>query len=289
MRPNEIEAARRLITTALQEDLGQGFDITTALLIPPQEQGEVEIVARETGILCGGKLLPLIAEMLAPEVHVREFVIDGEPLQRGTVVARLSGKVTSLLTLERTALNFLTFLSGVSTLTWKFVVAAGETTARVYDTRKTVPGLRELQKYAVRCGGGMNHRMGLFDAVLVKDNHLAAWRQQGDRTLAGAVRHVRTLAPAGMFVEVEVDTLSQLQEILPEQPDAILLDNMPPDDLLRAVRLRNELAQTVQLEASGGISLQTIRSIAETGVDRISVGALTHSAPALDLGFDWRL
>jgi nicotinate-nucleotide pyrophosphorylase (carboxylating) len=226
--------------------------------------------------------------MLAPDLHVREFVVDGEPLQRGTVVARLSGKVTSLLTLERTALNFLTFLSGISTLTWRFVVAAGETNARIYDTRKTIPGLRELQKYAVRCGGGMNHRMGLFDAVLVKDNHLAAWRQQGDRTLAGAVRHVRTLAPTGMFVEVEVDTLSQLQEILPEQPDAILLDNMSTDDLLHAVQLRNELAETVQLEASGGISLQTIRSIAETGVDRISVGALTHSAPALDLGFDWR-
>ncbi|SFJ54839.1 carboxylating nicotinate-nucleotide diphosphorylase [Planctomicrobium piriforme] len=287
MLPADLDAARQLVRQALLEDLNDGIDVTTSLLIAPSEQGTVQIVARQQGVLSGGQIIPLVFEQIDPDVSCRLHVADGTALTPGMVVATLVGSVPALLTGERTILNFLTLLSGVASLTRKYVAAVESTQAKILDTRKTLPGLRTLQKYAVRCGGGTNHRIGLYDAVLVKDNHLAAWRSDGSRSLAEAVRHVRKSAPPGMTIEFEVDTLDQLREILPEQPDIVLLDNMTIEQLAEAVRMRNELAKNVLLEASGGVNLQTVGKIAATGVDRISIGALTHSAPALDLGFDW--
>src|SRR5690606_19062848 len=198
-------------------------------------------------------------------------------LEAGDVVATLSGSVHALLAGERTALNFLTHLSGVATLTRQFVYAVTGTSAVILDTRKTFPGYRRLQKYAVRCGGGTNHRMGLYDAILIKDNHLAAWSQTGS-PIAEAVRYAVDHAPPGRSVEVEVDSLTQFEQVLPMSPAIILLDNMPPPDLRTAVALRDARAPSVLLEASGGVNLSTIRDIAETGIDRISLGTLTHSA-----------
>jgi len=186
-------------------------------------------------------------------------------------------------------LNFLTALSGVATLTRRFVDETAGTRARIYDTRKTWPGWRVLQKYAVRCGGGVNHRMGLFDAVLIKDNHLAAWREsQGAAgTLAAAVKHVRANTPPGTSVEIEVDSLEQLADALSAAPEIVLLDNLDADRMREAVSLRDRLSPGTELEASGGVTLETVGAIARTGVERISAGALTHSAPALDIAFDW--
>ena len=182
-------------------------------------------------------------------------------------------------------LNFMTHLSGIATLTKTFVDCVKGTRARILDTRKTLPGWRLLQKYAVRCGGGLNHRMGLYDGVLIKDNHLAAWTESA--SIAEAVRSARSLSPAGISIEVEVDTLPQLRDALQGSPDIVLLDNMTVETLSEAVAIRDRVAPNVQLEASGGVNLGTVTAIAQTGVERISVGALTHSAPALDLGFDW--
>lgn len=287
MQPHEVLDAERLVRVALNEDLAGLSDLTTALMIGDQDQGTVRIVARQQGVLAGAELIPLVFQQIDNKVACQLFVQDGEKLERGTCVARLTGSVRSLLTGERTILNFLTMLSGVASLTRRYVDAANQPRTQILDTRKTLPGLRTVQKYAVRCGGGTNHRIGLYDAILVKDNHLAAWTATSGKTLAEAVRHVRQNAPTGMIVEFEVDTLQQLKEILPESPDIILLDNMSNEQLTEAVSLRNQFGPGVLLEASGGVNLETIPGIAKTGVDRISVGALTHSAPALDLGFDW--
>ncbi len=218
---------------------------------------------------------------------------DGELVAVGTVVAEISGKVPSLLTGERTCLNFLTQLSGVATLTRDYVYAITGTKAAIYDTRKTLPGWRALQKYAVTAGGGRNHRMGLSDMALIKDNHLAGWLAAvADKSVAAAIRATRErIGPMTKYpvpVEVEVDTIEQLVDALAGKPDIVLLDNMTLADLQRAVAIRNEQAPGVELEASGGVTLATVAAIAATGVERISVGALTHSAPALDLAFDWK-
>ncbi|MGE5192684.1 MAG: carboxylating nicotinate-nucleotide diphosphorylase, partial [Deltaproteobacteria bacterium] len=214
---------------------------------------------------------------------------DGDRIGPAQVMAEISGRLQSLLIGERTCLNFLTHLSGVATLTRRYVDAVAGTKAGIYDTRKTLPGWRALQKYAVRAGGGHNHRQGLDDMVLIKDNHLAGWRAAGtERSIAAAVRTARERAPARIMIEVEVDTLEQLADALAGQPDIVLLDNMTPDQLRQAVALRHERAPGVELEASGGVSLATVAAIAATGVERISVGALTHSAPALDLACDWK-
>lgn len=283
----EHQIALELVRIALREDLQGLSDVTTDLLIPAEAQGEIRIGARQAGVLAGGVIAPLVLQELGGNVTCRQLLQDGERLQPGTTVAHLSGDVRTLLTAERTILNFLTLLSGVATLTARYVEAIRGTNACILDTRKTLPGLRALQKYAVRCGGGVNHRIGLYDAVLVKDNHLGWYRDQHSGTLKDAVEHVRRSAPAGMIIEFEVDSLGQLHELLPGNPDIVLLDNMPPEQLRDAVKIRNTIAPQVQLEASGGVNLQTVAGIAQTGVDRISVGALTHSAPALDLGFDW--
>jgi nicotinate-nucleotide pyrophosphorylase (carboxylating) len=283
------QAVRPLVKLALAEDLGERGDVTTSALIPDSQKGMVQIVARQPGILAGLCLAELVFSEIDPDVAFTRCADDGARLVRGTVVAEVSGRVRSLLIGERTCLNFLTHLCGVATLTRRFVEAVAGTAARIYDTRKTLPGWRALEKYAVRAGGGMNHRHGLFDMVLIKDNHLAGWlAADSSRTIAGAVRVAREQTPVGLPVEVEVDTLAQLADALAGKPDIVLLDNMSPDDLRRAVTLRDARSPEVELEASGGVTLETVATIAATGVDRISVGALTHSPPALDLAFDWK-
>lgn len=271
----------------LERDLEPaGRDITSWTFIDKKATGSAVMRTRSVGILAGLDLLyPAVEEFrhLRLETHAH----DGDRLKPGQDVATLSGRLHDLLTLERTALNFVTHLSGVATLTSKYVEAVRGTRAVICDTRKTLPGLKRLQKYAVACGGGTPHRQSLGDAVLVKDNHLAGVPAASlADALTDASGRARKKYPDLKFVEVEVDTLDQLRLVLPTPIDIVLLDNMANDRLRDAVRLRDELAPGVQLEASGGVTLDTVRAIADTGVDRISVGALTHSAPSLDLGLD---
>jgi nicotinate-nucleotide pyrophosphorylase (carboxylating) len=286
---HQRKAARQLIRSALEEDLSSGGDETSMALIPEDQVGTVQIVAREPGVLAGLPAAWLVFDELDHGTSFRPLAKDGDSLAVGQVVAELAGKVRSLLAGERTCLNFLTHLSGVAPLTRRYVEAVAGTKAEIYDTRKTLPGWRALQKYAVRAGGGCNHRQGLFDMVLIKDNHLAAWRAlANDDSIAAAIRVADERSSAGIIIEVEVDTLEQLADALHGNPDIVLLDNMTLDELGEAVALRNRRAPQVALEASGGVSLATVGAIAATGVERISVGALTHSAPALDLAFDWK-
>jgi nicotinate-nucleotide pyrophosphorylase (carboxylating) len=233
----------------------------------------------------------------------RPLANDGDAVQAGAALAEIAGEARDLLTAERLLLNLVGRLSGIATLTRQYVDAIAGTRARIYDTRKTTPGLRRLEKYAVRCGGGTNHRTGLFDAVLIKDNHLAfAAAAHVAATPREAVERARQFvaetassleaSPDGkpaILIEVEVDTLDQLRDVLPALPDIVLLDNMPPDVLREAVALRDAAAPQVELEASGGISLHSVRAAAESGVERISVGGLTHSASSLDVGLDWKV
>ena len=290
----EEQAAVRLIELALAEDLAGSStnemdrDLTCAALIDSSETATINVVVRRDGILSGGPVAELVFQRLDPIVRWEVIVADGSLVTAQTVVARATGPLRSLLIGERTSLNFLMHLSGVATQTRKFVEAVAGTKAVILDTRKTLPGWRALEKYAVRCGGGTNHRMGLHDGVLIKDNHLAAWvRGQGSATIADAIRQARAVSPDGIAIEVEVDTLEQLRDALSGGPEIVLLDNMDLPTLREAIRLRDAVAPETRLEASGGITLSNVREIAETGVDRISIGALTHSAPALDLAFDW--
>ncbi len=288
------DALRALFELARREDLGQAGDLTTLLLPEPAHtaEGRWELAAREAGRFCGAAILPMLLADLAPGVRL-EWVrpdADGAAVAPGEKVARFGGLACQMLAVERTMLNLLGHLSGVATLTSRFVAAIVGTHARIFDTRKTMPGLRRLEKYAVRCGGGHNHRVGLFDAVLLKDNHLAGIPTE---RLAHAVfemlSRIERLPAAPAFVEVECDTLEQLAELLKVVGiDVILLDNFAPDELQAAVRMRDAagLRGKIELEASGGARLETVRSIAETGVERIAVGAITHSAGFLDLGVD---
>jgi nicotinate-nucleotide pyrophosphorylase (carboxylating) len=280
-------AAMTLARMSFQEDLRDVGDVTCLSTIPADLQATVQIVSRESGVVSGLPLIPIVFRELGSEITAEIPIHDGDRIQRGTVLARLSGPVRALLTGERTILNFMTHLSGIASRTALFVDAIVGTRACILDTRKTLPGYRALQKYAVRCGGGRNHRMGLYDGVLIKDNHLAA---RGDSACASAVadaRHYMIASGRNTSIEIEVDTLEQLLDALKEKPEIVLLDNMTPDQLRKAVALRDQHGPTTLLEASGGITLQTVRDIAETGVERISVGGLTHSSPSLDLGFDW--
>lgn len=307
----EYHISKVLVEYALLEDLHDAGDLTCQALIEPDRRAAVDVVAREAGVLSGWPVAALVFERLDSEVTWEARMEEGAELEPGSVIARVSGPLGAVLTGERAALNFLTHLSGVATTTREYVRAVAGTAAGIYDTRKTLPGLRVLEKYAVRCGGGRNHRMGLYDGILIKDNHLAALasrERQRPQTLkgpvpsgspgliAGAIRTAREFLlthrpPAEGFpplpIEVEVDTLDQLVDALAGRPDQVLLDNMPVETLREAVRLRDRNAPEVELEASGGVTLQTVRAIAETGVERISVGALTHSAGYLDIGFDW--
>lgn len=285
--PNEASAAGRLLTAALQEDLGTRGDLTSGVTLPAAAVGRVNVVARQDGVVAGLPIIAAVCERVEKTIEV-QTVQDGDPVRPGSVVASLSGNVRGLLTAERTVLNFLTHLSGIASLTSRFVAQTAGTSAKILDTRKTLPGWRFLAKYAVRCGGGVNHRFGLHDMVLIKDNHIAAWRQShAAHGLHDILTGVRDAVGGEVPVMVEVDTLQQLEDVLSGRPDYVLLDNMSNAQLREAVAIRNAAGPGVQLEASGGVTLETVAGIAETGVDRISVGALTHSAPNLDLGFDW--
>lgn len=282
-----LQSARLLVRLSLEEDLGTIGDITSMATIPESLNATVRLVVRQAGIISGLAVMPLVFEHLPGLVTWKTFATDGDAVKAGTILAEISGPVRSLLTGERTVLNFMTHLSGIASRTAEFVAAIMGTRATILDTRKTLPGYRLLQKYAVRCGGGVNHRMGLYDGMLIKDNHLAA---RGESRCAAAVADARAFLTGRNLqtaIEIEVDTIDQLKDALCERPEIVLLDNMQPDLLRQCVEIRNRLSPATLLEASGGVSLQTVRSIAETGVERISVGSLTHSATALDLAFDW--
>ena len=275
MTPHELAP---LIDQALREDLGQAGDITTDAIVPSKARAVATFVARRDGRVAGTFVAKRVFETLSEDVSFETLVEDGADVHAGEPIARVSGKARAILTGERTALNFLGHLSGIATLTQRYKNAIGRTPPEIVATRKTTPGLRALEKYAVRCGGGGTHRYGLYDAVLIKDNHIA---------IAGGLREAveRARANTGHLVkiQVEVDTLAQLEELLAVGADAVLLDNMSPDTLLQAVGLCEGKMLT---EASGSITLETIRDVADSGVDQISAGALTHSAASLDIGLD---
>jgi nicotinate-nucleotide pyrophosphorylase (carboxylating) len=267
------------VRTALDED--QAFnDLTTIATVVSERHARGRLVARAEGVLCGVPLAVEAFRQLDPKVTIRIDLEDGARLHRGSNILYLSGHARALLAAERVALNFMQRLSGIATLTARYVEAVRGTEATILDTRKTTPGWRLLEKYAVRAGGGTNHRLNLSSAVLIKDNHLAA--VDGDVDVA--VRRARDLAPPGTKVEVECDRIEQVSAALDAGADIILLDNMRPDEMARCVEL---VAGRAITEASGGVRLETVREIAQAGVDWISVGALTHSAPALDLGLDF--
>ncbi len=291
---------RALVQLALLEDLDGQNDWTTQAIVPETSEGTADIVAREAGVVAGLPTIEIVIDLLQADIQVETAVSDGSAVAAGAILASLSGNTRDILTAERTILNLLGRLMGIATLTNNYVEKVQKvnkeqgSSAQVYDTRKTTPGWRRLEKYAVKCGGAQNHRTGLFDAILIKDNHLAQSGRQ-DLSPAAAVQQAREFldhckeisAPDKFLVEIEVDTLEQLAVALAAQPDIVLLDNMSISELCEGVKIRNGSAPEVHLEASGGVNLDTISEIAGTGVDRISVGALTHSARSLDVGLDW--
>ncbi|MCG8653292.1 MAG: carboxylating nicotinate-nucleotide diphosphorylase [Pirellulales bacterium] len=286
---------RALVRLSIAEDLRRAVDWTTVCLIGPDQQGGCQIVPRQAGVCAGIAVLAWIVDEFDAKLTVECLLEDGQALVPGVAIARLTGNARDLLTCERTVLNILSRLCGIATLTDRYVAAIGNTSARLYDTRKTTPGWRLLEKYAVRCGGGHNHRSGLHDGFLIKDNHLALAGTSA-APLAADVAARRAIKWRGAefenmrapsMVEIEVDSLEQLRAALETNPDIILLDNFSCQQLAQAVTLRNSENPRVELEASGNIKIDTIAAIAATGVDRISSGALTHQATSLDLGLDW--
>ena len=263
------------VEAALREDLGSG-DVTAAL-VPAAQRVRGSVVAREEAVLCGRAWVDETFRQLEPRVQLTWLASDGERVAAGQAIFAIAGPARPVLSGERTALNFLQLLSGTATMTRRFVDAVAGTGCRILDTRKTVPGLRTAQKYAVRCGGAHNHRMGLYDQVLIKENHIAA-----ARSLTGAIEAARRSA-AGIGVEVEVETLGELQEALNARPDIILLDDFTLEDMRAAVALNRAAGTAAKLEVSGSVSLEAVRAIAETGVDYISVGAITKHVRAIDL------
>jgi nicotinate-nucleotide pyrophosphorylase (carboxylating) len=271
------------IRDALAEDIGPGkLDATSFALVPSDENAKAHLVARQEGILSGGPVAAEVFQQVDSTLEVVQKKKDGAAIKSGDVVLSISGSARAMLVAERTALNFIQRMTGIATLTRRYVEEAGNPDVLILDTRKTTPTLRTFEKYAVVCGGGTNHRYGLFDRVLIKDNHLAHWTREGG-DLAGSIHATREKYPH-LLVEVEVDTIHQLKDVLPARPDWVLLDNMPPDELHKCVKLCAGICKT---EASGGVNLKTIREIAQTGVNAISVGALTHSAPSADLALDF--
>lgn len=292
IRPGNQERKNlwRLLEMARAEDLGSG-DVTSAIL-PTEVGAHARFRARQPMTLCGGALLEAIAVSYDGHIHTQTFAAEGQQLAADTVLAEWAGPARSIMSAERVALNFLQRLSGVATTTRDYVNAVAGTAAEIYDTRKTIPAWRELEKYAVRAGGGRNHRRGLYDAVLIKDNHLAVLAcAEGKDPITAAGRELERLRPylgAHAFIELEVDTLAQFEVALMLPVDIILLDNFSPAQLRQAVRQLNAagLAGKIELEASGGITLANVREVAQTGVQRIAVGALTHSAAAVDIALD---
>lgn len=267
-----------VVRLALAEDLGRAGDVTAQACIPEGARMRAVFAARKPGVLAGIDCVRLAVLAMDPKALIALRLRDGEAFEAGAVLAEVEADARAFLAAERTALNLLGRLCGIATLTRAYVDAVAGTSARIADTRKTTPGLRALEKHAVQCGGGLNHRFGLDDAILIKDNHVAVCGGVGE-----AVRRAKAAAGHLMKVEVEVDGLDQLDEALVERPDVIMLDNFTLVDLREAVA---RTAGRVTLEASGGVNLETVRGIAETGVDVISVGALTHSAASLDIGLD---
>lgn len=287
---------RQLVRLAVREDLDRLFDLTTVALVGHDTFAEALLVARQSGVVCGLQAARVALDEMEVAAQFSLLAEDGSAVQSGAVLARLAGAARDLLTAERLILNLVGRLSGVATLTRTYADLIAGTSARLYDTRKTTPGWRRLEKYAVRCGGGCNHRTGLFDGVLIKDNHLVMVARAAPGSLSPAEAIVRArqrvleLLPDTadqVLVEVEVDSLDQLRQVLPERPDIVLLDNMTADQLREAVAMRDAHGAETELEASGGVNISTIRAIAETGVDRISVGALTHGAVSLDVALDF--
>jgi len=273
--PAEVEA---LVRRALDEDLGDGLDVTSLATVPFDLEGVADFVARADGIVAGLPVVRAVLEITSDDsVVIDEHVHDGDAVGAGDRLLSARALVRSLLTGERTALNVLCHLSGIASVTRRWVNEVEGTKARILDTRKTTPGLRSLEKYAVRCGGGVNKRMGLYDAALIKDNHVVA-----AGGVVPAFERVRAAYP-GLSIEIEVDTVAQARDVLDAGADLVLLDNMSPADMRTAV---DYAAGRARLEASGGLTLDNAREVAETGVDYLSVGALTHSAPVLDIGLD---
>ncbi|HEY7811697.1 MAG TPA: carboxylating nicotinate-nucleotide diphosphorylase [Nakamurella sp.] len=278
--PSDIH---RLVTTALAEDLRYGPDVTTEATVPANAVALAELTPRKPGVIAGLPVALAVFDLvLGKDIRVLDRVDDGTRLAPGQPALTVRGPVRGLLTAERTALNLLCHLSGVATATAAWVAAVAGTGCAIRDSRKTLPGLRLAQKYAVRCGGGVNHRLGLGDAVLIKDNHVVA-----AGSVAAALAAVRAHAPA-LPCEVEVDTLAELDEVLALDAEEVLLDNFTPDQCTEAVRRRDAAGAKTRLEASGGLTLDVARAYAETGVDYLSTGGLTHSVIALDLGMDLR-
>jgi nicotinate-nucleotide pyrophosphorylase (carboxylating) len=316
--PQEQSACQELTRLALAEDLGEQGDVTSAAVIPENLQGRAVFLVKATGVVAGLPAAEQVMKTVDAKLRFELEKNDGDRVTPGDRLAAVSGSMRSILAAERTALNFLQHLSGIATLTRQFVDAVVGTSAKILDTRKTLPGWRLLEKYAVRQGGGHNHRMGLYDGILIKDNHLAALpvskeavqakahATMGLFTVTGrfhpsdeaekhvelmlkieeAVRLARTRFP-DLPIEIEVDSVMQAAAAFRCQPQIVLLDNMNSNQLSEAARLRDQTPPRALLEASGGVNLQTVRAIAETGVDRISVGALTHSAPALDIALEY--
>ena len=273
---------RELIARALAEDVGPG-DATTLALVDANASAAARIVARHPVVVSGMGVAAEVFRSADPALKVEILVPDGAEAAAGTALLRVQGPARALLTAERTALNLAQRMTGIATATECLVRIVADYGTLILDTRKTVPGLRRLDKYAVKCGGGTNHRIGLHDAILIKDNHLAFWRQKHKGTLADAVRAARQAYP-GLKIEIEVDTLEQLREALPGQPDWVLLDNMSPAQVAEAVAICGGACKT---EASGGITKENVREYARAGVTAISIGALTHSPKAADLGLDF--
>jgi nicotinate-nucleotide pyrophosphorylase (carboxylating) len=279
LNPSEIRAA---VKSALAEDIGGG-DVTTLATVPKTLAFKTVMRAREPLVVAGLDFAEAAFRRLSSSVKIEYLVHDGTHVARGDNLLRISGSARAILTAERVVLNFVQHLSGIATLTAQFVEAVKHTRAQILDTRKTTPGWRRFEKYAVACGGGKNHRLGLFDMVLIKDNHLAALRNEKPNAVAAAIQLARKKFPK-LKIEVEADTLEQVTQVADAGADIILLDNMTPEQMRQAVKIAKGRAKT---EASGGVNLATVRVIAGSGVDFISVGALTHSARAVDIGLDF--
>jgi nicotinate-nucleotide pyrophosphorylase (carboxylating) len=273
---------KTLVRMALREDVGKG-DITTQSIVSPQARTSALMLAREPLTVAGLEMAELTFRELSPAISITRHSTDGEAVEKGRTLLKLIGPTGPILTAERVALNFVQHLSGVATLTARYVAAIAGTKAQILDTRKTTPLLRRLEKYAVSCGGGKNHRMALDDLILIKDNHVAALAGESSQPIALAIQRARQADPF-MKIEVEADTLDQVKEAVEAGANIILLDNMSLEMLRDSIRLVRGRAKT---EASGGVSLETVRAIAETGVDFISVGALTHSARSVDIALDF--
>jgi nicotinate-nucleotide pyrophosphorylase (carboxylating) len=279
LAPAEI---RRAVLAALAEDIGGG-DVTTLATVPANAKSVALMRAREPLVVAGIEFATTAFRELSPKIQIKRFSRDGQRVQAGDTLLRISGPSRAILTAERVALNFVQRLSGVATATAQFADAVKGTKANILDTRKTTPGWRRFEKYAVACGGGKNHRIGLFDMVLIKDNHLVALQNEKPNAIAAAVARALEKFPR-LKIEVEADTLEQVAQAADAGADIILLDNMPPAQLRQAVKIIRGRAKT---EASGGVNLKTVRAIAQAGVDFISVGAITHSARAVDIGLDF--